>query len=835
MRHTEWIVLLALLTSTCHPVIMQSGTYFSGSSSGTSSDNGTSSGSSSGTGSGNGISSGSGNGTSSGTSIYISSDSGNASICERLYSASNPNNKTVLHIVLVAPFPSKEDVRWDGGHSLIPSGLLAIEQMNNRSDILPNYHLQPLIVDGGCNLAIKAVQGILRNVVHRSPGTNILGVVGPACSEGATALGPLMKKTRIQLPMVTIANDPKISSRSLNPFTFGIVSTATEYARTGIKLFEEQKSRGMWDQVAVLYEGDRDYNLALFREFDTLARENISPESTFTAPLLSYYMPLDQVVLKGIRTIFVFSARSRVCRLMCLAYEMEMFHPLYQFIFTDRRLRDFETCPPEDMEFMFNTKIYNCTMKNILTVANGSILLHYNLESLANDKRAFSGYTHQEYSTAYQNHRSIYNNCASDANAEYSPWASPYYDAVWAVGLAANKTLPNLQFNSQLNVWKESDIFDAFYSLNFSGVSTTIQFNESTGFLRSGIDISQINVTVNETDEDENLLAYDDYLGYFYSRNISEKVLNQLIRSSFEKRTEKVYIWLIALVYGVTFFMILIVSFYHILHIIFRNRPSIRATSPKLNHFIFIGCYLLLVSVALSTTNVGFTPSKDTYLAVCYTEFWLQSIGVAFIFGTLLVKYYRLYLVFTHPYNHRINLSNMKLSLGVMGIVALDILFLSLGSIFHPLKIYSETRLEPTNPPVRIETRVCVLSSVGEWFNGASFAYSALLILIVVVLSIFNRHIRKEDFNTTLTTNILVYLYAIMLGILLPSMYINADQILLKYGLSNLVYLVFTVLCLILLFTPPLLSKKRRRLSIAYPLRNLPGLVFVTKSEKSSL
>ena len=753
-------------------------------------------------------------------------------------SVSNDNeNTTTLRILLIGPFPSNyvKNVPFDGGHRLIPSALLAIDEINNDSRILANYRLEPVIGNGGCTFTDEAMSRILEDVVHRPSDEYTIGVVGPVCSEATLAVAAQMTNARIRLPLVTIANSPALTNRTLNQFTFGAVSTAAEYGRTAVTVFREMDRIERWNKIAVLYEGDRPYNLELFRAFtDEAVKANISGDRIFASPLLSYYMPLDEIIKMGIRVIFVFSSKGPACRLMCLAYHLGMTDEIYQFILTDRRLDQFHSCVNKDsgkMKFRYNSKEYVCTTNQLERPLQGAVTLYYHLEGLSlenNTTQTVSGYTYTQYRERYEARLQQY---AVEINQtlKSSVWAAPFYDAVWAIALAANRTLPNLTLTSQLNVWEEDQLMDRFTSLDFQGVSTRIRFSNETGFANSVIDISQI---INN--------SYSSLVGYYNAgkilddtdRSSNSGVFNLFIPSSFGIRAERISVWLSVPGYLFTVLAFAATVVYHALHIAYRNRPALKASSPKLNHFIFLSCYMLLFSVFLSTTSVAVSPPSDWYRGLCYTVACLQSLGITIVFSTLFVKYYRLYLVFLKTYDHRSNLSNAKLSIMVAVLVAIDVVILVVWISIKPLEIHSSVKLDNSEKtPINRMKRICRTTDIGVWVSGVIYGYLALLILAVVTLSILNRRIKQRDFNTTATTNILVYLYALMLGILLPSTYIESSysNIELKYGITNALYLMFTVLCLIFLFTPPLLLRNRRarKYSLSQSLHKMSNILFV--------
>ena len=81
--------------------------------------------------------------------------------------------KEPLYLLSLLPYPS--DVpslqpSWDGAPSVIPAAYLAVDQINNSSRVLPNYHLELVNGDCSCNITNKAVVNFVKYAVHRRDG-----------------------------------------------------------------------------------------------------------------------------------------------------------------------------------------------------------------------------------------------------------------------------------------------------------------------------------------------------------------------------------------------------------------------------------------------------------------------------------------------------------------------------------------------------------------------------------------------------------------------------------------------------------------------------------------
>ena len=103
-----------------------------------------------------------------------------------------------LYLLNVQPYPGSEPfASWDRGLDLIPGGHLAAEQINNNSNILPEYKLKIIDIDleaCGRNFISKGLVKFYREfnlVVSKNP--CIVGVIGMICSAQTNAcLCPLL-------------------------------------------------------------------------------------------------------------------------------------------------------------------------------------------------------------------------------------------------------------------------------------------------------------------------------------------------------------------------------------------------------------------------------------------------------------------------------------------------------------------------------------------------------------------------------------------------------------------------------------------------------------------
>ncbi len=120
----------------------------------------------------------------------------------------NTQEKPILYILSLRPISSTQDsctsrslVSDDG--DIYTAETLAVEWINNRSDVLPYHQLQLIRGDSGCNcpsgpaLSLAKAKDLWRP--RRDRDSFILGIIGPTCSSSALLLGSLVRPDKINL------------------------------------------------------------------------------------------------------------------------------------------------------------------------------------------------------------------------------------------------------------------------------------------------------------------------------------------------------------------------------------------------------------------------------------------------------------------------------------------------------------------------------------------------------------------------------------------------------------------------------------------------------------
>ena len=520
--------------------------------------------------------------------------------------------------------------------------------------------------------------------------------------------------------------------------------------------------------------------------------ENIKFASEITVNSL----PILELINLGIRIVIVFASSSSARSLICLAYHNNIQFPSHQFVIMELL--------PEALlqvhKFVYNDVEYVCSAETMQKALTGSVIASYNFTSTAPDIVTVSGLTFAQLQSEYEKKIKDYSD-AINVTVEKDTYSYPYifYDAVWALAMGLHNSIPVLkEMNQNLSslsmFWTNATdvIRDSVYQSEFQGVSGWISFDKETGHTNTVVDILQV--------DDEGRAVFVGYYNAGDTFIINEQsfvndsqYLEYSILHPAITATGSVFV-LVALLLSIALYA---GTLYY------SKVPSVKATAPKLNFFIFLGCCLILVSViALTTQSSSHSLKEPAGIALCNTYTLCLNFGYTLIFGTILVKSWRLYRIFFRSFEVGEYLSDFMLSLMVMLLLLMDIILCVVWVVAFPVK---ETEVDISDTPLHvILQRTCTYT----WFVGVELGYKGILTLSVLCLAIANRRIKQKSFRNTRSINVLVYSLILVMGIGLPtsiiSTYLSFD-VNVTYSVTSAMLIIIVYLCLFLIFFPSLI------------------------------
>ena len=95
------------------------------------------------------------------------------------------SDRGTVGFLVLAPYADvgQADPNWKGGPGVIPAARLAVDRINNRTDILHGYTIKLLEGDSGCQHESKSAYSFVSNIFsdarRRSSAGRVVGVIGP--------------------------------------------------------------------------------------------------------------------------------------------------------------------------------------------------------------------------------------------------------------------------------------------------------------------------------------------------------------------------------------------------------------------------------------------------------------------------------------------------------------------------------------------------------------------------------------------------------------------------------------------------------------------------------
>ena len=722
------------------------------------------------------------------------------------------NSKSVSHkcsnlyLLNVQAYPDNEAfASWDRGLDVIPGGHLAAEQINNNSNILPEYQLKIIDIDSeacGRNIISKGLVNFYRELVI-SNNPCIVGIIGMVCSSQTNVFASLAGHPNIGYIQNALSISPSHRNTSVFPCLFHAISSSRVLNEAAIEMMKAFN----WQRIGLVHDSLGFYFRNTANDFYDRVQQSYPAAEIVTQISIDDSNAIFHEIFKAIndqevRINYWVVNDDQGAFTLCEAYKKRLIWPGYVYIM---RFLDVDNL------LHASTKT-TCNEEEILTALEGVFLLEYRL-SVKNTTMLYSGWSYGEFRQRYVEKLLQYGKNRTD-HVHESLHANTLYDQVWTFALAINASLPSIVSQNftfkDYRIGHTKAITDILKSelkrLSFQGASGWIQFNDHQE-VPSFIDIFQF--------QKRTLVKIGVYDPF--RKNVSfsmENFAEYIPRDSFETFYEVLPPWLGGLMLTAQVILVCIISVNMVLLVLWREKSEIKASSPVLSLLIIVGCYFLCIAPILTVLLRTFV-LKDAVLLefLCNTKFWSESIGLDLIFATLLFRLLRVHHIF--KLFHQISKYWLDKYLFIyvvlvcMGKVCLLVLQTAVDHI-HP-EIQREY-VPSAIPPYYKATLYCTSSAYGLWIF-LSLLYSTVLLLLVLFLAIQTRHVHKNDFKDTKKVNFLVFLVVVILAIT-----ISLEVVFVEAGIDIgadvsewLAYFTVAVICQFCLFAPktiPLLLNK---------------------------
>ncbi len=741
----------------------------------------------------------------------------------------NCTNSKQPTLTLLTMLPYRDEAEaynpsWNQGLDILPALDLAAEHINNNSNILPCHWLELFHVDGGCDIVPKTSLGIVNGLFSKPNNESVIGSVGPGCSVSAVAMSEIVNNPNVDMVILHDAGSPLLTNRTTYKNSVGILGSTQPFVDLSLALMDEVG----WRHIAILYESTRLYYRSTTENF---INKMTGVRILFQATVFPTFYPLDELRNSLARIVFLFMSPENSRRVLCLAYHEGMVYPGYQWIIASRRLDDFKT----NVSFKYDGRQYRCSSDVLLSIALEKVfLMSFKLatEQTRSNVNSLADITFSQFVQEYEDRVSAYNNNSNSSSDKISTtyWAYNMYDAVWAWALVLHNLIckyGGLEFEKGSETLADR-ILDEFYSINFQGMSGRISFNSSNGFVNRQTNLFQI---VNGS---EVLVTATDGTGVVGFQMGSYDTIPDIVRVVGLPHIELVGFFCI--LQCVEF---LVVVTLHICTIVYRKSKSVKASSPQLSHFVFSGLYLLIsATTVLSVAEINeFNPEINGIF--CQTMWaWLLPLSFTLIVGTVAVRTWRLYRIFTHYLNPGRFISTQVLIMVLSSLLFIDILIAVVLTAADPMReVLVSFMIENGTANELMQDRMCMPNYLLVWFT-LIHGYKWVLLGFVAMLTFLTRTIPNKTFATSsLAVFSYIFLIVYMFGFVTFYLILytgithnpNADY-------STLSVMFNTMICLIIvcIAAPPLVPVARGKMEKYFHNRFL-SIIHLSDSKKNDL
>ena len=688
-----------------------------------------------------------------------------------------------------------------GGLTVLSGHRIAQEEINNRTDLLPGYHIE-LIVDTveGCSSpeAGLGLSNLLKYTLN-PPCRPVVAVAGLGCSSHTSVLSPVAGHDGFNLIQLSAANSPIFETQSHRfPHLWRFLGSATIYTNVILAIMDQYN----WTRVGIVYNLGSIFHSEIAKHlYKHIENSTNEYKITFFFGMRgtkSFYLKDVITSIKDTETTILISllnVNQTAVLLNRTILEEKLAYPKYIWIHIEKLQRYFE----------------NNGFREVANISHRHIYLHTQTQLEQNNTVLVSGETYAAFRTKHSKDLDQLNNDYG-VNKSRSYFASYWYDQMWALALAVNNSLPRLK-DSNLSIENyainQQDITvvleEQMANLSFQGAGGWVEFNQNHGVS------TPVEVYWMDDGKQKCVGIYNplDPSNFHVHINASS-----LPNDTIHRPHEFILISLpmAILMYILTGAVTIFTTVQLVCYLYYREHKVIKATSPYLSLLMFGGFYLLYLSAILSITQDSFITSPQTYDVLIRLIFAIAINAISLILITLLVKLLRIDRIFSSKLETDIGKywSNVQL------LIIIILYTVILNMIMIPVLIHeSPTYSNYTIYNGFVEQRHIRPHPRGNliWF-GILISYLILLLLIISCLAIRTRQIKYSNFKDTKKINLLIALVIVIIFLSTAAYFILLN--IRKEPEGNIVIiltiLIIPTLSQLIMFTSKILSVMAKKI-----------------------
>ncbi|CAJ1083642.1 gamma-aminobutyric acid type B receptor subunit 1-like isoform X1 [Xyrichtys novacula] len=681
---------------------------------------------------------------------------------------------------------------WPGGQACLPSAQMALDLVNKRRDILPDYELELIHYDSMCDPG-EATK-LLYDLLYTEP---IKIVLMPGCSSVSTLVAEAARMWNL-IVLSYGSSSPALSNRQRFPTFFRTHPSATLHNPTRVQLFQKWK----WTKIATIQQTTEVFTSTLddLEERVKEAGIEISVRQSFlTDPAVA----VKNLKRQDARIIVGLFYETEARKVFCEVYKEKLFGKKHVWFLIGWYA---------DNWFKIKDPSINCTVEQMTEAVEGHVtteIVMLNPETV----RGASNLTSQEFLTQLMSKLGG-KNSEETGGFQEAPLA---YDAVWALALALNKTVGPLRakglrledFNYN-NRGITAEIYRALNTSSFEGVSGHVVF-DAQGSRMAWTLIEQLQggsyKKIGYYDSTKGNLSWygnDKWIGP------GPPADQTVVIEEFRYLSQRLFVT-VSVFAGFGILLGIICLTFNIYN---SNVRYIQNSQPYLNNMTAVGCMMALAAIFPLGID-GLHVHKTQFPVVCQFRLWLLGLGFSLAYGSMFTKIWWVHTVFTKKEDkkdrRKQHLEPWKLYATVGVLLGIDVLSLMIWQIVDPLHITVEkfTREAPkADLDVLIQPLLehCSSQKMNTWL-GVVYGYKGLLLLLGIFLAYETKSISTEKINDHRAVGMAIYNVAVLCMITAPVTMILSSQQDASFAFASLAIVFSVYITLVVLFVP-----KMRRL-----------------------
>ncbi|KAL5473442.1 hypothetical protein EMCRGX_G027927 [Ephydatia muelleri] len=514
---------------------------------------------------------------------------------------------------------------------------LTLELLNNDSRLLPGYFLNASIADPRCS-GTDATRGLFEQIIQ--PPTKIM-IVGADCSVSSAPIATLAPYWNL-VQISPLSTSPQLEDNVTYPTFLRTVASDSNIVMGITSLMLHFG----WSRMAVLVQQEAIFTTVLSRLRGTLETLKLKPALEFTfATGENTKNIVHSLSQSSGRIVFVNTYSTHAAEILCQSYHLGLTpRNGYLWIY-------FAWYPSGWWVLPRGYSPLSCSAAEIQDMLQYSIYINYQPYVptselyLATD---IQGLTRAQFDQMFQERLTKIHATGTSLQDQV-----PYIvDAIWAAGLGLNATLG--QDIALENFTYDSDntsalIYQNTKNLRFRGMTGIVSFDANGG--RTGM-VRCFQYRSNGMGG----ISEGHLIGVVPSSGsvLFENELSDIFPYGVPIDKEEVYIShaLFVVYTAISSLGILFAVGILIFNLVFAKTRVVKLSSPYLNVMIIVGAILFYIDVILFGVDGGVTSSAIAS-SLCMARIWVASLAFTLVFGTVFVKTWRIYYIFSNARKQR--------------------------------------------------------------------------------------------------------------------------------------------------------------------------------------